>query len=176
MRVCLPVTYPRLSGFFLENSFSPNHPLSAKDCFRCEAIKGVFFSLSSSFKSIKLRIFKGKEKPAFPEFHSTQDRGTHYRRGGSTFPTWSRMPRYPVLRFQKTSSAVVQKIIWFSKAHLTAICNRLVRPCWGRLKKGASSPLFAHGFLKNFKPRKMKIRIRLWTLASKRFVAKFCNV
>jgi hypothetical protein len=48
-----------------------------------------------------------------------------------------------------------------------------VRPCWGRPKKGASSPLFAHGFLKNFKPRKMKIRIRLWTLASKRFVAKF---
>ena len=111
MRVCLPVTYPRLSGFFLENSFSPNHPLSVKDCFRCEGIKGVFFSLSSSFKSIKLRIFKGKEKPAFPEFHSTLRLGERITADTDTpFPTWSGMPRHPVLRFQKTPSTVVQKI------------------------------------------------------------------
>ena len=87
-RVSFPVKLlsPFTGGFFLENSFSPKRPWSAKDCFRCEAIKGVFFSLSSSFKSIKLRIFKGKEKPVFPEFHSTQDRGTYYCRHGYPIP------------------------------------------------------------------------------------------
>lgn len=103
MRVCLPVTYPRLSGFFLENSFSPNHPLSAKDCFRCEAIKGVFFSLSSSFKSIKLRIFKGKEKPDFPEFHSTQDRGMYYRRHGYPIPNLVRDAPTPRVEISKNT-------------------------------------------------------------------------